>query len=250
MSAAADKISGLQFSIESPAEGAVVERDVQVAGWCLAPQGAARAIRVCAADRTLELPVESLRPDVAAAYPSVVRSAVSGFSASLTLAPGSYDLAIEARFDDGDWQSLGSRSIVSAERRARARYATGLGAARNGAFFRLVRPPAATYRRLAPGGRRRARCMPVRARTSRRGRGSRRAGCGTLGVRGQHRRESRRMADPTRCRARQRHRSGARLAATAARASTAIADPRPRFLEVPVRVAALRLQARQDLDQG
>ena len=112
MSAAADRISGLQFSIESPAEGAVVERDVQVAGWCLARQGAARAIRVCAADRTLELPVESLRPDVAAAYPYVVRSALSGFSASLTLAPGSYDLAIEARFDDGDWQSLGSRSIV------------------------------------------------------------------------------------------------------------------------------------------
>jgi len=99
-------------SIESPSEGAVVEREVQVAGWCLAPHGAARAIRVRAAEQILELPVETLRPDVATAYPYVVRSALSGFSASLALAPGSYDVAIDARFDDGDWQSLGSRSIM------------------------------------------------------------------------------------------------------------------------------------------
>src|SRR5258706_15674114 len=112
MNAVADPISGLQFSIESPAEGAVVEHEVQVAGWCLALQGAARAIRVCAADQTPELPVELLRPDVAAAYPSVARSAMSGFAASLTLAPGSYDIAIQARFDGGDWHSLGTRSLA------------------------------------------------------------------------------------------------------------------------------------------
>jgi GT2 family glycosyltransferase/glycosyltransferase involved in cell wall biosynthesis len=112
MNAAVDQPASLHFMVESPPEGAVVEDEVRIEGWCLSSDDAPMAIRVRAADELVELRTGAARPDVAATFPRLANAAASGFSATLPLPPGQYDIAIDARLDHGDWRPLGTRSVV------------------------------------------------------------------------------------------------------------------------------------------
>jgi len=112
MSTATDQPAFLQFMVESPPEGAIVEDEVRIDGWCLASNDAPVVIRVRAAQELLELSTRTARPDVAASFPHLATAAISGFSGALPLPPGRYDIAIDARCDQGDWRPLGTRSVV------------------------------------------------------------------------------------------------------------------------------------------
>jgi glycosyltransferase involved in cell wall biosynthesis len=112
MNAVAAPVQALHFMVESPPEGAVLDDEVRVDGWCLGGNGARAVIRVRAAEHLLEVETGVARPDVAASLPQFAGAHHSGFSATLPLPPGRYDLAIDARYDDGDWQRLGVRSVV------------------------------------------------------------------------------------------------------------------------------------------
>jgi glycosyltransferase involved in cell wall biosynthesis len=112
VSAASKPGGDVQLMIESPPDGATVGDEVVVQGWCLSARGAASELRVRADGRDWMARTGVLRPDVAASHPAVVRSALSGFEASVRLGPGVHELELHGRFGDGDWQVLGQRRVV------------------------------------------------------------------------------------------------------------------------------------------
>jgi len=120
VSGVAGRMADLHFVLESPPEGAIVDDELHISGWCLSSLGAPRAVRVRAADQVLAAQTGLVRPDVAAAFPGIARSATSGFAASVTLGPGAHDLAIDAQFDDSEWLHLGTRVVTTRAKPLRA----------------------------------------------------------------------------------------------------------------------------------
>jgi glycosyltransferase involved in cell wall biosynthesis len=112
MSAAAEVVSDLQLMLESPAEGAIVDDEVTVSGWCLSRSGERCAVRLRSQEHSLELQTGSLRSDVAATFPDVGSAATSGFAGVLALPAGTHQVSIDVRVGRGEWQPLGVRSVV------------------------------------------------------------------------------------------------------------------------------------------
>ena len=112
MSATVEQPAAVHCMLESPPEGAIVEDEIRIEGWCLSFADTPATIRARAAEEFVELPTGMARPDVAASFPQLATAATSGFGATLPLPPGRYDVAFDARFGDGDWRPLGVRSVV------------------------------------------------------------------------------------------------------------------------------------------
>ena len=104
--------AALHFMVESPPEGAVVDDEVRVDGWCVSDGDEPVAIRVRAGDQVVAAHDGIGRGDVAATYAHLTTAAHSGFAATLALPAGSYQIAIDAQAGTGDWRPLGARSIT------------------------------------------------------------------------------------------------------------------------------------------
>ncbi len=112
MSAAIELQATVHCMVESPPEGAVVEDEIRIEGWCVSAADMPATIRVRAAEEFVEVPADMARSDVATSFPHLATAATSGFAATSPLPSGKYDIAIDARFGDGDWRPLGVRSVV------------------------------------------------------------------------------------------------------------------------------------------
>jgi glycosyltransferase involved in cell wall biosynthesis len=112
MSAAIAQPAAVHCMVESPSEGAVVEDEIRIEGWCVSSTDTPATIRVRAAEEFVEVPSGVARPDVTTSFPHLVSAATCGFAATLPLPAGKYEVAIDARFGDGDWLPLGVRSVV------------------------------------------------------------------------------------------------------------------------------------------
>jgi len=111
MSAAAEVLSDLHLMLESPAEGAIVDDEIAVSGWCVSRSGERCAVRVRAQEHSLELPTGRSRPDVAATFPDIALAATSGFGGAFALPAGSWQISIDVRVGHGDWQLFGVRCV-------------------------------------------------------------------------------------------------------------------------------------------
>jgi len=112
MSAAIELQAAVHCMVESPPEGAVVEDEIRIEGWCVSAADVPATIRVRAAGEFVEVSAGLARADVATSFPHLATAAISGFAATLPLPSGKYDIAIDARFGDGDWRPLGVRGVV------------------------------------------------------------------------------------------------------------------------------------------
>ncbi len=112
MSAAAEVASDLHLMLESPAEGAIVDDEVAVNGWCLSRSGERCTVRMRAQEHSVELPTGRSRPDVAATFPGIALAATSGFGGAFALPAGTWQIGIDVRVGHGDWQPFGVRCVV------------------------------------------------------------------------------------------------------------------------------------------
>ena len=70
------------------------------------------AIRVRAGDRLVEAAGGGERADVAATFPHLASAARSGFGVTLELPAGTWQVAVDACAEDGEWRVLGARTVV------------------------------------------------------------------------------------------------------------------------------------------
>ena len=78
MTAALERRATLHVMVESPPEGAILDDEVRVDGWCVSDTDTPVAIRVRAGDRLVEAAGGGERADVAATFPHLASAARSG----------------------------------------------------------------------------------------------------------------------------------------------------------------------------
>lgn len=105
-------LSPLKIShfFDYPSQWSIVARYMSIRGWCFREGNSIQAIRLRAANLTINGVVGKFRPDVKAAFPSAPDD-WTGFEIHAFLPSGLLELSIEAQFADKSWHLLLERSV-------------------------------------------------------------------------------------------------------------------------------------------
>jgi len=102
----------LHFALDTPVNNDTVEDIANITGWCFDATGNEVVIRIRCGDAIIDATRGVARPDVAAAFAECPGIEACGFAATLGLAPGRYELLVEAKTGHGaPWRPMEARTI-------------------------------------------------------------------------------------------------------------------------------------------
>ncbi|MDQ6809082.1 MAG: glycosyltransferase family 2 protein [Verrucomicrobiota bacterium] len=99
-----------EFSVDAPAAWTALDRELHLAGWCVAAYGEQISkLRVRVGSKIFAANYGALRPDIALAFEGRAAGLRSGFTADITLPRGRSRVVLEARSAHGAWEPVVQR---------------------------------------------------------------------------------------------------------------------------------------------